>query len=372
MTSKKICHLTVLHFRYDLRIVTRECLSLVQKGYDVHYILNDGRGQEAFEGLHIHDLNAPTTALKRFTKTHYNCLRKALSLQANVYHFHDPELMIVGLILKILGKKVIADIHEDIPNQIKGSIKKNKFNRHLFSSIISRLEKWILPFLDAVITSSPFVENKLRPFSKKIVNIACFPDLRTEFSGLPNKGNEKYDLVYTGSISPLRGIIETLDVIEKTDINFALAGDFQGKNLEKQLKEKPAWRKNTTYLGYIENRLDYVNLLYNSKIGLTTLQYNPSFEATYCIKMFEYMAAGIPQISTNFDYWKKWFTHLDCIIFVDPTNEKQVKSAITYLLSDPENAQRMGKNGREAVENLLNWQSQEKKLFKLYKEILEQ
>jgi hypothetical protein len=44
--------------------------------------------------------------------------RKALKTDADIYHLHDPELMPLGLLLKLQRKKVIYDVHENLPKQI--------------------------------------------------------------------------------------------------------------------------------------------------------------------------------------------------------------------------------------------------------------
>ena len=57
-------------------------------------------------------------------------------------------------------------------------------------------------------------------------------------------------------------------------------------------------------------------------------------------------------------------------ICVDPTNVEQISQAIRYLLDHPEQARQMGENGRKAVEQVFNWNTEEKKLFALYEDIV--
>jgi glycosyltransferase involved in cell wall biosynthesis len=87
-------------------------------------------------------------------------------------------------------------------------------------------------------------------------------------------------------------------------------------------------------------------------------------------KMFEYMSAGIPVIASDFPLWREIIQGNDCGILVDPLDPSAIAHAIDYLVSHPEEAHRMGKNGRIAVETKYNWTMEEKKLLAFYDNIL--
>ncbi|MGC9362893.1 MAG: glycosyltransferase family 1 protein, partial [Candidatus Syntrophosphaera sp.] len=116
----KICHLSTVHQRRDVRIVYKECSTLAKAGYDTHLIIGDGKGDEVFRGIKIHGCPRHSNRFKRMLLGPLQILFKAMELKAAVYHFHDVELLPVGYILKVMGYSVIYDVHDDVPKQIMG------------------------------------------------------------------------------------------------------------------------------------------------------------------------------------------------------------------------------------------------------------
>lgn len=366
MLIRNIVHLTSAHPRYDTRIFLKECISLASHGNTVSLIVADGLGYEVKSNVSIHDVGTAKNRLDRMKNTPGRILKKALELNADVYHLHDPELIPIGLKLKKQKKIVIFDAHEDIPKQILSKPYLNKPLRYFVSKFFSAYEKWACPKLDAVVAATPFIRDKYNKMRINCIDVNNYPIL-SELSYVNVDWSKKKSQVgYVGGLERIRGIREMVQAIGLThnDIRFALGGNFSDVKFQSALMQEQGWSK-TDYLGWL-NRDDVKALLENSVAGLVTLHPTINYLDSLPVKMFEYMASGIPVIASDFPLWKDIIESNACGICVNPLSPSAIAHAIDYLVSHPEKAEEMGLNGRNAVKNHYNWAIEEQKLLSLY------
>ena len=366
----KVCHMTSVHGVEDVRIFHKECVSLAKAGYEV-YLVERGESYEK-NGVHIVGVGEiSNNRLKRMTRGARMVYRKALELDCDIYHFHDPELLPYGLKLKRKGKKVIFDSHEHYSTLIKQKGYLPAHYAKLIGKIYSKYEGYVLKRIDAVIF--PCLKEGRHPFEGQCRHIATVNNVP-----LLEELYDRYDLsiqkkersiVYVGELEYSRGITHLIKAACKSQATAYLGGKFSSENYRKELEQLPEYHA-VDYRGVL-NRQEVCDLLQHCQIGMANIlnvgQYN-QFD-NLATKVYEYMALGLPVILTKSDYNEKVMAEYQFGICVNPEDVDEIANAIRYLLDNPEEARRMGENGRRAVEQEFNWGVEEKKLLKLYEEL---
>ncbi|GER19495.1 glycosyltransferase [Variovorax boronicumulans] len=365
----KIAHLTSAHKRYDTRIFIKQCRSLAAAGENVSLLVADDLGDEVRDGVQILDVGAARGRLNRMLKVPLRIYRKAVELDATVYHLHDPELLFIGLRLLRIGKKVVFDAHEDVPKQILSKPYLNKAITPLLSNVYSLFERYACSRLTGIITATPFIRDKFLKVNPQTLDINNFP-LLSELGGVTSWEEKKNEVCYIGGISVARGAVEIVNALQfiNSDVRLNLAGNFIESDLREKLKQSPGWPR-VSELGFL-NRVGVRQVLDRSLAGLVTLHPLENYLDALPVKMFEYMAAGIPPVASNFPLWRKIIEEADCGLCVNPKEPREIAEALDYLLKNPAEAKRLGDNGRKAAVEKYNWEFEELKLLRFYKDVL--
>lgn len=365
----RVVHLTSAHPRDDIRIFLKECRSLARHDHDVSLVVADGRGDEMREGVRIVDAGRSEGRLGRMFAATRRVLEKAIELDADIYHLHDPELLPAGLKLKRIGKKVVFDSHEDVPKQILGKHYLHPLLRSILSRTFARFERYACARFDGVVTATPYIRDKFLSINAQSTDINNFPMVGELETSMPWREKAE-EVCYVGSIARIRGIRELVRAMERTtpSVRLNLVGAFAEAKIEAEVKTYPGWSK-VNSLGVL-GRLEVRGVLARSMAGVVTLHPASNYLDALPIKMFEYMSAGIPVIASDFELWRAIVEESRCGLCVDPLNPTAVASAIDYLVRHPGEAERMGESGRQAVLSRYNWACEEAKLIRFYDQLL--
>lgn len=359
-------HLTSVHSRADVRVFLKECLSLVGVGYDVSLIVADGKGDQFEKGISIFDVGGSAGRFDRIRNAPGRVLSKALVLDADIYHLHDPELLPIGLKLKNAGKNVVFDAHEDFPRQLLGKPYLNKPLKFLLSRLFVVYEKWVCRQFDAVVAATPFIRDKFAAMGIRTLDINNYPLLGELSPSEIDWRLKKNQVCYVGGLGRIRGIREIVQAMVHVQCGsrLQLGGTFSEADFANEVKAEAGWGS-VDALGWLD-RAGVRAAMHRSFGGLVTLHPIVNYIDALPVKMFEYMAAGVPVIASNFPLWREIVEGNECGICVDPLDPKAIAQAIDYLATHPDEAERMGRNGQRAVAMKYNWGIEERKLLELY------
>lgn len=369
MPHLRIAHLTSVHSRYDTRIFLKECRSLAAAGHQVVLVVADGLGEEQRDGVGIVDVGKSRGRLARMLGATRRVMSQAVSLDCDVYHLHDPELLPVALALRRRGKHVIFDAHEDLPSQILSKTYLHPTVRQFVAMIVGRFEHFACGRIDAVVTATPSIRDTFVARNTAAVDINNFP-LAGELEADTSGHAKAREVAYVGGITAARGIGEVVSALAltKSGARLNLCGGFQEAQVKARVEGSPGW-PHVNALGFV-SRTEVARVLGRSAAGLVTFLPEPNHIHAQPNKMFEYMSAGLPVIASNFPLWRDIIEGNDCGICVDPTDPRAIAAAIDTLVEDPSLAGRMGENARRVVLARYNWGLEEKKLLDLYSRFL--
>jgi len=368
----KVCHITSVHSWNDTRIFFKECVTLAKNGYTVSIVAPNAENKIVQKVQIIGVENQRKTRLFRATIIAFRVLRKALKTKSKIYHFHDPELIWVGLILRLFGKKVVFDVHENVKAQItdKKWLKFPKITIGIYS-----LFEWLSAKLFHIVIAEDSYEELYLGKAKSITKVLNFPVIDSLLVyRIPPTQKKENGILYVGLVSEARGIVEiiqALEILKKRDIvyTFHCIGPISEEVHMKieQLPEYISVKESIVFYGRLPVDQAYM-YAERSKVALSILHPVPNYIRSYSTKIFEYMAIGIPLIVSNFKLYE--FVKEKGIGFlVDPLSPIKIADQIEVILKNQVNIEKVIKAGISEVSTNYSWESQAEKLLELYKSI---
>ena len=374
----KVCHLSSAHAPNDTRIFHKQCASLAKAGYQVSFVVKakDAQSVGCTTQKGVQVIQVPVDSSSRFKRMLFGAkavYQKALEVDADIYEFHDPELLPYGLKLAKKGKKVIFDSHEDYPTQIMEKEWIPTLLRRMISSAYRAYETHVVKQLDAVLF--PCTKNGINIFENRAKQVVILSNavMLEEMTPPQQEAQKSGDTICcTGSLTYQRGITHLIRAAHQAGVKLILAGQYSSEEYRRELEAMPEYSC-VEYLGYI-GRQELAQVYARSSIGMSTILNVGQYASldNFPTKDYEYMAAGLPVIVSDYPFMRRSVQQDDFGIAVDPDDVQAVAQAIGAILSDPQRAQQMGENGRQAVLQKYNWDIELKKLLELYDSLSEQ
>lgn len=364
-------HLTSTHRPFDTRVFQKECRSLAKAGYRVTLVVPHAEDVRV-DGVQIRGVPLPGDGRERLKKTTRDVYRAALRENPEaVFHFHDAELLPFMFLLKLKGRTVIYDAHEDTPRQMR--------YQHWIPAALRRpigWFMWVLEFIagrmfDHIIAAEPVIADY---FPRKRTSLIRNYPMLEEFehcNDIPYASRPMH-LGFAGGISEVRGAVELVEALallgDAYPVKLMMAGTFYPTTLKSRVEQLPGWQQ-IDFKGWL-NREDVLDLLARVRIGMITRHPIERHLTAFPTKLFEYMAAGLPVVVSDLPTIRPIVDACQCGILVDPLNPEAIAAGIRELLDAPDAAAAMGQRGLEAVRQQYNWDTESKKLLEIYSELL--
>ncbi|UCG25579.1 MAG: glycosyltransferase family 4 protein [Chloroflexota bacterium] len=381
--AKKLCVLTSVHQSDDGRIFHRESVTLAEAGYDVTFVVPADFELKKRHGVTVRGVKPVARRLAR-PLVWLRLLRQALDIKPEVVHFHDPELLLIGPLLKLSlgsGVKLIFDVHEYFVDSLADKYWIPARLRPWTRAAANALQGLLLRWVDGVICAVDGLVPLYKQTGRPIAVVRNLPLAKLFEGGIPHQALDTtgFKLIYVGLILPKRGInivleaMRLLHVGNEHSVHLYLVGRAVSTDYMTELAEFCEHNGLTDYvhwLGPVPHE-ELKHYLANADAGLlpglNTLQYSNPGIAT---KLFEYLLCELPVISADYPHRRRYIEEAQCGIMVPPEEPGAHAEAVRRLMQCPEETASMGERGRAYVLASYTWESEQARLLDFYQIVL--
>lgn len=364
-----VAHVSSVHRVSDTRIHLREARSLAQAGLTVHLFANHHGVELPETGVRVHTLRSPGGRLGRLVLGGPLAVLRAFRSGSRVIHLHDPELAWAIPLLRVLGRRVIYDAHEDLPVQVLSKPYLNAITRPI-AVLASKLIVRTAAMADHVIAATEVIGESFP--SEKTSLVRNYPVLRTGEGSVPLE-DRSLAVGYVGALGETRGTTTLLQSLTESAFppgwRAVIAGPAVSPAYLDRLRQEPGWVEKVDYRGHVSSD-EARDLLDDIRVGIVTLQRTPAYLDSLPTKMFEYFAAGVPAVASDFPLWRDIIDEHDCGILVDEESPAAIAAAVARYAGDPDLLRRHGENARRAALETLNWSGEARTLIGVYESLL--
>ena len=380
MSGGTVCHVTTAHPAFDTRIFRRECRSLAAAGYRVHLVVPHTR-EETIDGVHIVPLPQPPAGIARRLVWPLLAARRAIATRADLYHFHDPELIpAMRALARWTGRPVIWDAHEVYAETIHHF---NQLGWHPASVAGARLfRRYELrsaqrSFAGVVTITEAMAEPYRRAgIRTAVVGNLVEDELLRAPAGPPPPRAEPPLFVTTGLLNRDRGILLMVEAFDRVRPRFpcrlAFWGHFPRQEDERLLRGLVRERglESEVFIGGPYPREHLLDaLLPTAAAGCVLLVEESDYNVIGVPnRLTEYWARGLPVIASRNTNAGRMTADAEAGLLTENTAES-LAAAFERILQDPATARAMGERGRCAVAERYNWKQAFGDLLGLYREL---
>ena len=346
--------------RHDhIRAVHKQAWSLAHAGHEVVLVVKEGFVDE-YLGMRVVVANAPFASVFRPLLNLPSLFLQAWRLRGDVYILRNPDTIPLAFVLRLCGREVIYDTHEDFSRRPLIHKSLPVWSRRPVAWLITRLERWLARTASGVIvTQAQQIQGLggrtlLQPNAPLITGPVVEPALLSE---TPGRG-EELSFIYVGEITRDRGIFTMLNMIQRVNheipARLDLVGWIRSAELRRRVMDHPGWEF-VRFHGAVSHA-ESLSYIRRSDIGLALLQPVADYPTSSITKLFEYMQFGIPFIASDFPAWRVETTLGPAGFYVNPDSAEELATAAMRLATDAELRQRLGESGACYIATDFNWE----------------
>lgn len=369
---KRVVIVAPVHQYDDTRVFQKEAKTLARHGYEVR-LLARAPGPLEEDGVRIVPLPEPAWRGARFARLPM-VLARALAQRGDIYHLHNPDTLPLALGLRLLGKRVVYDTHEDFSQRL---LARSWIPSHLRAPLarsVASAERFVARVVDLSIATQASVRDRLSRRALLLQNPPIVSGPLIEQAKLRarelKRSEDVLRLVYVGGITQPRGLFTMLDALamvnQRINCRLWLIGPFMEGD-QPRAERHPAWRF-VDYLGPLPQAEAFAHIA-RADAGLVTILDVGDHRHTSPNKLFEYQVFGIPFVASDFERWRAVMAGVEAGFFVDPADPAAAARAVQRLACDPEARRRMGEAGRSFVSSY-NWEIESRKLLSAYEALV--
>ena len=373
----RVAILSSVHLALDNRVFYREARTLAEAGYDVTLIAVHDRDEER-DGIHIRAL--PRVPRSRRPLLWRALARLAVASQADVFHIHDPELLLVTPYLRrATGRPTIYDIHEANADFIAVKDYLSAPIRHPLSAAFRVLEPRLVARESGLIFADDAIAADFAAYTGPKTTLFNFPgeDLIRRGAQSDYRGERAPVILYLGGLERNRGADLMVEAFAQVAAKMPAArllivGHFMPPELEDEVRAAAAAR-GVGQAVEVTGRVPFATIgeyLPRAAVGWVPWQPVAKNRKNIPTKLFEYMAFGLPVVSSDLPSTRPFVTHGDNGLLAAAANPAAHAAALLALLMDAPAAARMGESGRQLVATRFNWTAMEGRLLGLYEAVL--
>lgn len=374
----KVCIVSSVHIALDNRVFYREARSLQRAGYEITLVAVHDR-DEIKEGIQI--LGVPRVARRSRPLLWVTLLRRALSTPADVFHFHDPELLLLGFGLRLFtGKPTIYDVHEANADFLVVKDDIPAWLRMPLAWLLRRVEPGLARLQSGLIFADDEVAKAFKRVRRPKTTLFNYPArsfLDQAAAAISHIGQRAPVVLHLGGHKRGRGPWLMIDAFRQVlnvipEAKLFLVGPFTPASLEGDARAKIA-QYGMEQAVTITGRVPFEQIgsyLEQAAVGWVAWEPIPKNQKNIPTKLFEYMAYGIPIVSSDLSPIRPFVENGENGYLVTADDPQAHARAILNLLRQPQVALAMGQKGQELVRTRYNWDEMERRLLALYQELL--